>query len=162
MHSIRFLWLIFNTSISLRWLSFWYVFCDHDAAAFVVLSFSFFIFGNWTRQIINDFSIDFTHKLLKSSIKQHSALEAANMERKWRGLNFPIRQLDITIKHFPQTLTIRREMMKFLLPLCFSAQHTTWMSRSCMFDYVLTIFFCRSGEWWKFSRSELQTHNARN
>lgn len=59
------------------------------------------------------------------------------------GLNFPIRQLsllhNITIKHFPPE-TVETSAENFCCLYAFPAQHTTWLSRSCMFDYVLTIF----------------------
>lgn len=127
--------------------------------AFVVLSF----FSNrLTRNVINDFSIDLTETIFAQTFFRRSRIAAViytqSQEREanaMKGLNFPTRQpshlLYITIKHFPQNVeNTRRKTMKFLLPLCFSAQHTTWMSRSCMFDYVLTIFFCVISREWKF------------
>lgn len=62
-----------------------------------------------------------------------------------KGLNFPIRQLplllNITIKQFPFPMSenTAENDENFCCLYAFSAQHTTWMSRSCMFDYVLTI-----------------------
>lgn len=122
----------------------------------------------WT--IINDFSIDFNRETffqfasLAKRCNLHTTPGRRNLNAV-KGLNFPIRQLDITIKHFPRNVeNYGGKWWKFLLPLCFSAQHTTWMSRSCMFDYVLTIIsafsFRGMKNFWKFSKLDCK-HNAR-